>query len=862
MAADPIQLLTVQYSHFHPNSDGDCDIDSLSYLPFENPDEVIPAGARLALVLVEARLLDPLPDCSPFRSDDLLARLRRLKDDLRAEGLFSRFITARVYVGPRHQDGRTLLSIRQFFRDVRQEYPRLEGAILVGAFPEAMLVRLMMWNKGEMENVKIGGVTYAKAGVLSVVPGFLAHRADVVLGDLTGNWEACYRQDPEKFPSFEAIPDSSMGSNWPAVGTVFKSTRFDFGTLEFQDFFWIQDADFTLLACPPDHPDKVWAEIHALAENPELGAEDRLLPNPVARPDMAVSRINARNVAVTPDPAVVGTDGRRYLDKHGDPQLFHTNQQLDLMGEAMVQDPILERRLLVEYLDRNHAFRTGAFSNLPFRPAAIGYEFSAASLDDYLSKASAAFSPGCVCEDASLLDYVQWLNRAAILRGLACHSTRWHSKWGTNYDAAGLESAAGFKPWRWVQQGNEVRPTFEGLGPFADQFLHRTLWHNRVLWGKGGSVVVHSGCEANTPARVDDQPYNAPEYGRWQNVEGILFYLNAVAVVARAKEFNDLPNGFSEALGACQHATLGEAWKATFDKDGHDAALAPHPDVNKRCYWWSILGDWSLCLDRGYGPNRWKHIQDLGEVGKAPAAVGRPAAYAWEADRTGHLFYRSADNYIHELWFAADSGWQHAHTTYLTGAPPAAGDPCGYAWEGDGTQHVFYRGADGHIHQLWYIADSRWHRSDVTFDTGAPLAAGDPCGYAWEDDRTQHVFYRGVDGHIHQHWYIAGSGWHRSDVTFDTGATPAAGDPCGYAWELDRTQHVFYRGTDNHVHELWYVADTGWHHSDTGQAAGAPLAAGDPCGYAWEGDASEHVFYRSQRGVLQELWYHSTNYEP
>jgi hypothetical protein len=32
----------------------------------------------------------------------------------------------------------------------------------------------------------------------------------------------------------------------------------------------------------------------------------------------------------------------------------------------------------------------------------------------------------------------------------------------------------------------------------------------------------------------------------------------------------------------------------------------------------------------------------------------------------------------------------------------------------------------------------------------------------------------------------------------------AAGDPAGYTWDVDRTQHVVYRGSDGHIHELWF----------------------------------------------------------
>jgi hypothetical protein len=68
---------------------------------------------------------------------------------------------------------------------------------------------------------------------------------------------------------------------------------------------------------------------------------------------------------------------------------------------------------------------------------------------------------------------------------------------------------------------------------------------------------------------------------------------------------------------------------------------------------------------------------------------------------------------------------------------------------------------------------------------------------------TQHVDYRGSDTHIHELWWDS-NGWHTNDLTASTGATAAAGDPAGYMFDAQDTQHVVYRGNDNHIHELWW----------------------------------------------------------
>src|SRR5437773_1568758 len=103
------------------------------------------------------------------------------------------------------------------------------------------------------------------------------------------------------------------------------------------------------------------------------------------------------------------------------------------------------------------------------------------------------------------------------------------------------------------------------------------------------------------------------------------------------------------------------------------------------------------------------------------------------------------------------STWQHNPVGQITGAPAAAGRITGYAWERDGTQHIVYRSADNQLHELWFRPNGGWkHGGALTQTTGAMLAAGDPLGYAWDDDDTQHIIYRGVDNQIHELWQKRG----------------------------------------------------------------------------------------------------------
>ena len=154
--------------------------------------------------------------------------------------------------------------------------------------------------------------------------------------------------------------------------------------------------------------------------------------------------------------------------------------------------------------------------------------------------------------------------------------------------------------------------------------------------------------------------------------------------------------------------------------------------------------------------------------------------------------------------FRNRSGWRHNDLTNATGALSAAGDPAGYTWDVDKTQHVVYRGSDGHIRELWFSSSAwAWNQNDLTIATGALRSAGDPAGYTWDVDNTQHVIYRGDDGHIHELWFSSTAwNWNHNDLTNATGAPAATGDPAGYTWAVDKTHHVVYRGTDGNIHDI------------------------------------------------------------
>ncbi|WP_239335258.1 trypsin-like serine protease, partial [Frankia sp. CiP3] len=161
-------------------------------------------------------------------------------------------------------------------------------------------------------------------------------------------------------------------------------------------------------------------------------------------------------------------------------------------------------------------------------------------------------------------------------------------------------------------------------------------------------------------------------------------------------------------------------------------------------------------------PDRWPRLPhahapgraraDLTTLTGAPRAAGNPAGYVFDAKRTQHVNYRGTDDHVHELR-SRENGWEHTDlTTEAAGAPPATGDPVGYVFSAESTQHVNYRSADGHIHELWW-RKGHWHHTDLTTTAGAPPATGDPVGYVFSAESGRHVNYRSADGHIHELWW-------------------------------------------------------------------------------------------------------------
>ena len=598
----PDLLLTIanRYTNFAVTGDSIPEIDSLTYMAFESEYDEPGFDARLAIVLVEPRILNATAGSSLHA--DLLRSLHRCKGDLRAEGLQSRFLLANLYRGPVHKDGQIVLALRRFFRDVKASFPNFEGAILVGNFPEASLIRRVSWCPG-----------FLNPRQLAIWNELISSRADIVLADLTGNWESLYRQNDFDSENITATPDAATtAAGWFDNESVrncdFSSVDFTINRgSTFRDAFFIDDAIYTILENSAS-PRRLRLRLYQAETNNEVAVEDRTLTNIIARPDISIARINALHVSVNPNPALVGTDGHTFLNSAGNPQVVDSSTPLFDINNQHVslfnyRDFDLERRAIISYFERNHQFRVGAFANLPFRAAVVSgtTDFSPDWYEGLVNAAAADFGPCVKTPTASLLQYVQFHKTPAVLKYIIAHSDARYSEFRSDYATSDLLSEVGGPPLRWVYRAGQYAPSFDGIGGGADLYIHRAIWNCGTLRDAGASLIIHGGCNVNSVDETQNETYVTTNYAHWNNAEGILFFTNCVALFSRAKGFNDAPNGFADGYRLSDRANFGSCLKSYYNAEANDGGLTTYNIQRKRAYFWSINGDWTVRVRNSNG---------------------------------------------------------------------------------------------------------------------------------------------------------------------------------------------------------------------------------------------------------------------
>ncbi|MEZ6038187.1 MAG: hypothetical protein R3F29_11940 [Planctomycetota bacterium] len=587
-APEPIAALCERFAGFDQDGDGRPELATVKVL-----HEAGASGPQV-LVLVEPRLLAGDADGRPFA---LASRVRRLVDDLGGEGRRATALLVQLAPCDRHQDGRYVLALRELLRAFAARAP-LEAALLVGHFPDALIVRTCNWRRRDDVVLRRGQpdqAVHKGAHWLRRVPEDVAHRADLVLGDLDGDWASVYVQPRTRLETISAVFAG------PVPERSGSCVDFERGGVEFEDFFLVSDGK-----CEVAEVLGVTGSVvgHTVllddrSADHECSAADRTRPNVLAHPEVLVSRIDARGTAMVPRDDVVGVDGEHLLDADGKPQAvrFASAAAAPKWNALWRHDEALERRLLADYLDRNHAYRTGA-AEVAWRPTSLACGLGSGFRE--ISRAGRDWLPAAPASDVhgepSLLSVTAWLELPAVLRTLRAHSDSWGSVFGKP-DIAALEQAVGGPSWSWTLRGDRLEPSLRAAcgGGKLDWFLLHTLWQNGRV-AAPPSFYHHTGCEGISPPGWSRRPYDHPGYGVRQGAEALLLFGNGLALVGRAKVFYDEPRGFAAALARGE--TFGAAWARYFEVESQAASWGEvGGDIGrKRSYFWSVLGDVTLRL--------------------------------------------------------------------------------------------------------------------------------------------------------------------------------------------------------------------------------------------------------------------------
>jgi hypothetical protein len=132
---------------------------------------------------------------------------------------------------------------------------------------------------------------------------------------------------------------------------------------------------------------------------------------------------------------------------------------------------------------------------------------------------------------------------------------------------------------------------------------------------------------------------------------------------------------------------------------------------------------------------------------------------------------------------------------------------------------------------------------------------GDPTSYIDTTEGLEVALYRGTDGHVHSLYWSTGEVG-RDVLSGTAGAPRAAGKPAGYVGK-DGFKHVIYRSGDGHLHELWWTGSNPPGHGDLTalSVSGTPTAAGDPAPYINTNTGENIVAYRGSDGHIHTLYW-------
>lgn len=395
-----------------------------------------------------------------------------------------------------------------------------------------------------------------------------------------------------------------------------------FANVYWEDIFYLREDFVDRLTSVNGIGDNVSVRITSTAQrHPELTTADRSLPNPIARAEIMVSRIDAKGVSVNPvfldrfGNTLRDRFGNEPLDTNGRPQALEFDRTIPYEFSAPLlqwrHDPLLEQRVIADYFDRNHSHRMGVAHASQYRTSAVTEANSGLIspwlMNQELRKADpTGLQTSVEFDQANMFMYIMSLREPSVLRGIASHSNALGSQFADVHNPYLIELALGGTPFAWEQTSTNGRwqftPSAASIGGWADWKVARSLWSNKTLLYTGQSFYFHDGCSITVPdENWPNMSYDDKDYGFKNNADSILFYQNGLALMGRGKVFYDTPAGFTSAVNAAG-GRFGYGWRATFITEGNNAALKPGTNAdarvlnNKKSYFWDLRGDWTVKL--------------------------------------------------------------------------------------------------------------------------------------------------------------------------------------------------------------------------------------------------------------------------
>ncbi len=134
-------------------------------------------------------------------------------------------------------------------------------------------------------------------------------------------------------------------------------------------------------------------------------------------------------------------------------------------------------------------------------------------------------------------------------------------------------------------------------------------------------------------------------------------------------------------------------------------------------------------------------------------AIGLIALDAYtEEDGSQHVDFIAGNGHVHELYRNPAVQWVDND---LTGFAQGLRASDGFGLDGysqaDGSQHVNFIDVNGHVHELYRNPAAQWLDNDLTvFAQGTPANIESRLDGYSQADGSQHVNFIAADGHVHE----------------------------------------------------------------------------------------------------------------